>query len=66
MCLLLMVQGKLLSVTGTHLAIAAKTGLVAGLPAVAMTFTPLARHRMNPWTDSLAHSFLHHRQTSAK
>lgn len=51
-CLLLMVQGHLLSVTGAHLAIATKTGLLAVFPAVAMTFTPLARHLINRWTSS--------------
>jgi hypothetical protein len=52
-CLLLMVQGHLLSITGAHLAIAAKTGLLAVLPAVAVTFTPLARLMVNRWTSSL-------------
>jgi hypothetical protein len=51
-CLLLMVQGHLLSITGAHLAIAAKTGLLAVSPAVAMTFTPFARHLINRWTSS--------------
>jgi len=51
-CLLLMVQGHLLSITGAHLVIAAKTGILAVSPAVAMTFTPLARHFINRWTSS--------------
>jgi hypothetical protein len=51
-CLLLMVQGHLLSITGAHVALAAKTGMLGVFPAVAMTFTPLARHLMNRWTSS--------------
>jgi hypothetical protein len=51
-CLLLMVQGDLLAVTTAHLAVAAKTGLLAVSPAVAMTFTPFARHLVNRWTSS--------------
>ena len=48
-----MVQGHLLSVTGAHLAIAGKTGLLAVAPAVLMTFTPFSRHLVNRWTSSV-------------
>ena len=51
-CLLLMVQGNLLAITGAHFAIATKTGLLAVLPVVALTFTPFARHLINRWTSS--------------
>jgi len=51
-CLLLMVQGDLLALTGTHLAIAAKTGALAVTPAVALTFTRQARHLANRWAAS--------------
>lgn len=51
-CLLLMVQGHLLSITAGHLLVAAKTGLLAVFPAVAVTFTPLVRHMVNRWTSS--------------
>lgn len=51
-CLLLMVQGDLLSLTPAHLLIASKTGLLAVFPAVAVTFTPWARHMVNRWTSS--------------
>jgi hypothetical protein len=51
-CLLLMVQGHLLSITGTHFALATKTGLLAVSPAVALTFTPYAHHLINRWTSS--------------
>lgn len=52
MCLLLMVQGDLGAVTLTHLAIAAKTGMLATTPAFLVTFTRHARHFANRWTSS--------------
>jgi hypothetical protein len=51
-CLLLMVQGNLLALTPAHFALAGKTGLLAVLPAMAVTFTPFARHFVNRWTSS--------------
>ncbi len=66
-CLLLMVQGNLLELTAAHLTIATKTGVLAVLPAVALSFTGLARHFVNRWASSaflgictfLADSFIH-------
>lgn len=51
-CVLLMVQGDLGAVTLAHLAIAAKTGLLATTPALLVTFTRHARHFANRWTSS--------------
>ena len=51
-CLLLMVQGQLVDVTLTHLAVAAKTGLIAVFPALGVTFTRYARYFANRWTSS--------------
>jgi len=51
-CVLLMVQGDLTAVTLTHLAIAAKTGLLAVSPALGLTFTRQVRHLLNRWTAS--------------
>ena len=51
-CLLLMVQGNLLALTPEHFALASKTGLLAILPAVAVSFSPYARHLINRWTSS--------------
>ncbi len=48
-CLLLMVQGQLSDVTVTHLLIASKTGLLAVLPVLVITFTHHARHFLNRW-----------------
>jgi hypothetical protein len=50
-----MVQGNLAEATLTHFAVAAKTGLLAVSPALAITFTQHARHLINRWT---AASFL--------
>ena len=47
-----MVGGDLGAVTLTHLAIAAKTGLLATTPALLVTFTRHARHFANRWTSS--------------
>ena len=52
-CMLLMVQGNLEAVTLGHLAIAAKTGLLAVGPVLVITFTRYARHLANRWTISL-------------
>ena len=46
-CLLLMVQGNLAEATLAHFAIAAKTGLLAVSPALAVTFSQHARHFVN-------------------
>ena len=51
-CLLLMVQGDLTAVTGAHLAIASKTGLLAVTPALVVTFTRHVRYLLNRWTAS--------------
>jgi hypothetical protein len=52
-CLVLMVQGQLSDVTQSHLLIASKTGLLAVLPVLGITFTQHARHFINRWTSSL-------------
>jgi len=52
-CLILMVQGQLGGVTAAHLLIASKTGLLAVLPVLCITFTHHARHLINRWTSSL-------------
>ena len=51
-CVILMVQGHLLDVTLAHVAIAAKTGLLAVAPALWLTFTSYARHFVNRWSSS--------------
>lgn len=51
-CVVLMVQGNLATVTLAHLAIAAKTGLLAVFPVLGVTFSPYARHMVNRWTSS--------------
>ena len=52
-CLILMVQGQLGEITAAHVLIASKTGLLAVLPVVCITFTHYARHFINRWTSSL-------------
>ena len=52
-CLVLMVQGQLSNVTQAHLLIASKTGLLAVLPVLCITFTQHARPFINRWTSSL-------------
>lgn len=52
-CLVLMVQGQLGEVTAAHLLIASKTGLLAVLPVLCITFTRHVRHLVNRWTSSL-------------
>jgi hypothetical protein len=51
-CLVLMVQGNLAAITFGHVAIAAKTGLLAVSPALALTLTRHARLLANRWTSS--------------
>jgi hypothetical protein len=51
-CLLLMVGGNLLALTPEHFVLASKTGILSVLPAVAISFTPYARHLINRWTSS--------------
>ena len=52
-CLVLMVQGDLTAITLAHLAIATKTGLLAVVPALGVTFTTQVRHLLNRWTASV-------------
>ena len=52
-CLVLMIQGQLGEVTVAHLLIASKTGLLAVLPVLCITFTRHVRHLVNRWTSSL-------------
>ncbi len=51
-CALLMVQGQLGALTLTHLEIASKTGLLAVVPVLGVTFTRHARYFANRWTSS--------------
>ena len=51
-CMVLMVQGDLTALTLAHLAIATKTGLLAVMPALGLTFTKQVRHLLNRWTAS--------------
>src|SRR5436190_22885513 len=51
-CLVLMVQGHLADVTVAHFAIAAKTGLLAVSPVLAVTFSRYVRHFLNRWTSA--------------
>ena len=51
-CLVLMVGGHVLDLTGAHLLVAAKTGVLSVLPSVGLTFTGFARHFVNRWTSS--------------
>jgi hypothetical protein len=48
-CLILMVQGNLLELTLAHLAIASKTGVLAIVPALWLTFTRHAHVFLNKW-----------------
>jgi hypothetical protein len=52
-CLVLMVQGQLGEVSAAHLLTATKTGLLAVLPVLCITFTRHVRHLVNRWTSSL-------------
>lgn len=49
-CVVLMVQGHVADLTLAHLAIAAKTGLLAVSPMLALTFSRYAVHLVNRWT----------------
>ena len=51
-CLVLMVQGHLLEITLAHFAIASKTGLLAVVPALWLTFTRYAHVFLSKWTAS--------------
>jgi len=51
-CMVLMVQGHLADVTLAHVGIAAKTGLLAVSPALAVTFSQYARHFANRWASA--------------
>jgi hypothetical protein len=51
-CVALMLQGHLLDVTAAHLLVASKTGLLAVMPVLAMSFTRHARALLNRWTGS--------------
>jgi len=51
-CLVLVVQGQLGEVTAAHLLIASKTGLLAALPVLCITFTNYLRYFINRWTSS--------------
>jgi hypothetical protein len=67
LCLLLMVQGNVLGLTAAHFVIAGKTGVLAVLPALGLSFTGYAHHLVNRWTSSaflgictfVADSFVH-------
>jgi hypothetical protein len=51
--MLLMVQGHVGEITAGHVAIASETGVLAILPALALTFTQYGRYLTNRWTSSL-------------
>ena len=51
-CLVLMVQGHLLGLTAAHFVVASKTGLLATLPTLGLSFTRFAHHFVNRWTSS--------------
>lgn len=51
-CVLLMVQGHLGAITAAHVVIASKTGLLAIMPVLAVSFTRHARHFVDRWTTS--------------
>ena len=50
--MLLMVQGHLGAVTMMHVGIASRTGLLAVVPVLGISFTRYARHFANRWTTS--------------
>ena len=66
-CLLLMVQGHLGAITMAHVVVASKTGILAIVPVMFVSFTRFARHFVNRWTTSallaittfLADAFIH-------
>ena len=49
-CLVLMVQGHLVDITGAHLLIASKTGLLAVFGPLGLTFTRYARLMVTRWS----------------
>jgi hypothetical protein len=51
-CVVLMVQGHLVDITLAHLAIGAKTGLLAVSPVLGITFSRYARYFVNRWISS--------------
>jgi hypothetical protein len=51
-CCILMVQGRIVDVTITHLLVAAKTGGLAVLPVLGLTMTGQVRHLLNRWSAS--------------
>ena len=51
-CLLLMVQGNLATITVAHLGIATQTGVLAVVPLVGVTLTRYAGHLVNRWISS--------------
>jgi hypothetical protein len=51
-CMILMVQGHLLEIPLAHLVIAGKTGLLAVVPTLLLTFTRHAHHFFNRWDTS--------------
>lgn len=51
-CMVLMVQGRLLDLSLAHLAIASKTGLLGVAPVLVVTLTRHVRHLLNRWTAS--------------
>jgi len=51
-CMLLMVQGHLAAITGAHVLIAGKTGALAIVPALLVTFTRWVGYLANRWTSS--------------
>jgi hypothetical protein len=50
--MLLMVQGHLGAITMLHVEIASKTGVLAVVPVLGVSFTRHARHFANRWTTS--------------
>jgi len=51
-CMLLMVQGHLGAITMLHVEVASKTGVLAVVPVLGVSFTQFARHFVNRWTTS--------------
>ena len=51
-CVLLMVQGNLATLTLGHVGIASQTGLLAVVPLLGVTLTRYAQHLANRWTSS--------------
>jgi len=51
-CAVLMVQGHLVDLTAAHMMIATKTGVLAVVPVLGVTFSRYAAHMVNRWTSS--------------